>query len=147
MNQRDIARRLTIALFKLDGVQMSNKKKTTSESEHTLMYALDDGQPHSQREIADEWFIPRTTLNTIVKQWEREELLTQTAIPGKKREMQIALTEKGRSYVKESMQEFYRMEEIAIARTIEKYSDSFIEAIEYLGSTLQEVYRNEGEQT
>ncbi len=36
---------------------------------HTLdlLYALDDGLPHSQKQICEEWAIPKTTINTVVK--------------------------------------------------------------------------------
>ena len=33
-----------------------------------LLYALDDGQMHSQNDICLQWEIPRSTLNTIIKQ-------------------------------------------------------------------------------
>lgn len=96
------------------------------------MYALDDGKPHSQREISQEWLVPKTTVNTIVKTWEKEGLLTLTPIPHKRREKYIILTESGREYAKEFMGFIYRAEEKALKRTLDKYSDEFIKGLEFL---------------
>lgn len=138
---RELSRRLTMAIFKIDGTEYINGQKSgIKESELCLMCALDDGKSHSQREISDEWQIPKTTLNTIVKQWERDNLLTMSAIPGKRREMQICFTESGKKLVEKSLAFAYRAEDSAMARTLEKYSDTFIEAAEYFAGALQEEF-------
>ena len=123
---REDARRLTTALFKIDEVYFANaQKNATKESELCLMYALDDGGPHSQRQIAEEWLIPKTTLNTIVKQWEREGLLTLSSMPGKRREMRVSLTEAGRACAK---------------RSLARDSDEFVEAVEFFGQALKDAF-------
>lgn len=96
---RKTAKRLILALCNIDKTYyLSEKKKRLSDAELCIMYALDDGEPHSQKEIAEEWLIPKTTINTITKRWEGDGLIVQTPIPGKRREMQITLTEAGKSY-------------------------------------------------
>ena len=93
-----------LALYKIDEIYYMNEgKKKLAYSELCVMYALDDGKPHSQREISQEWLVPKTTVNTIVKKWEKEGLLTLTPIPEKRREKYIILTESGREYAKEFM--------------------------------------------
>ena len=69
---REIARRLMLALYKIDEIYYMNEgKKKLAYSELCVMYALDDGKPHSQREISQEWLVPKTTVNTIVKRWKK----------------------------------------------------------------------------
>lgn len=141
---RATAKRLILALYNIDEVYyVSEKKKRLSDAELCIMYALDDGQPHSQKEICDEWLVPKTTVNTIAKKWEAQGYLTLTPIPGKRREMHIMLTDAGRDYAKSFMGFLYRAEDIALKKTIEKYSDAFIEAIEFFGASLKEAFDEE----
>lgn len=63
---RKKAKRLILALYNIDEVYYaSEKKKRLSDAELCILYALDDGQPHSQKEICEEWHVPKTTINTI----------------------------------------------------------------------------------
>jgi len=141
---REIARRLILALYSIDEVYYLNEgRKKISDAELSVMYAMDDGKPHSQREISQEWLVPKTTVNTIVKRWEKEGLLTQTAIPGKRREMNIMLTDAGREYAKSFMSFLYKAEDKALKKTLDKYSDEFIEVIEYFGESLKEAFEEE----
>ena len=142
---REIARRLILALYRIDETYYLNEnKKKLSDAELCVMYALDDGKPHSQREISQEWLVPKTSVNTIVKRWEKEGYLTMTPIPGKRREMQILLTDAGREYAKEFMAFLYQAEDIALAKTLEKYGTEFIDAIEFFGASLKDAFEEEG---
>lgn len=146
-SMRDYARRLTVALFNIDEIYYTNElTKTMQESELCLMYALDDGLPHSQRQIAEEWLIPKTTLNTLVKHWERDGLLILSSIPGKRREMQISLTDSGKRHVEKWMRVVYQAEEEAVEKTIELYSEAFIEAIEFYVTALRTAFQNQTEE-
>lgn len=141
---RDIARRLILALYNIDEVYYLNEgRKKISDAELSVMYALDDGKPHSQKEISQEWLVPKTTVNTIVKRWEKEGLLIQTPIQGKRREMNIMLTDIGREYAKSFMSFLYKAEDKALKKTLDKYSDEFIEVIEYFGENLKEAFEEE----
>ena len=149
MNEiRKTMKRLTLALCSIDKTYyLSEKKKRLSDAELCIMYALDDGEPHSQKEIAEEWLVPRTTINTITKRWELEGLLVQTPIPGKRREMQIILTEAGQAYAKGFLSFIYKAEDAALQKTLDRYSDTFIETLEYFGKSLTEAFEeqsNEG---
>lgn len=141
---RKKAKRLILALYNIDEVYYaSEKKKRLSDAELCILYALDDGQPHSQKEICEEWLVPKTTINTITNKWRSQGLLTLTPIPGKRREMQITLTETGKQYAGEILSFIYRAEDKALGKTLEKYSDTFIEALEYFGESLKEAFREE----
>ena len=135
---KKLLRRLTSSISRAGANRISKKAAAVSESEICLMYALDDGKLHSQRQIADEWKVPRTTLNTIVKRWEKDGLLEMRKIAGKRREKEICLTNKGVEKVKNTLAENYDAENSALELTIEKYSDSFIDALEFYADTLKE---------
>ncbi len=136
------ARRLNLALYNIDLAYLINERKQNiSDSELCLMYALDDGESHSQKEISEQWLIPRQTINTITKRWEKEGLLVQTSIPGRRREMRVTLTDTGKAYAKSFLELIYAAEEKALQKTMERYSDEFIEAIEYFGQNLKDALR------
>ena len=138
------AKRLILALYNIDEIYYtSEKKRRLSDAELCILYALDDGQPHSQKEICDKWLVPKTTINTITKRWEAQGRLTLTVIPGKRREMQITLTDAGKLFSKEILDFIYRVESTALAKTLDKYSDSFIEALEYFGKNLKEAFEED----
>jgi len=143
---RATAKRLILALYNIDEVYYaSEKKRRLSDAELCILYALDDGQPHSQKEICEKWLVPKTTVNTITKKWEAQGLLTLTAISGKRREMQIMLTDSGKAFSKEILDFIYHAEDTALTKTLDKYSDTFIVALEYFGEKLREAF-DEGTQ-
>ena len=138
---RETARRLILALYRIDEAYYLNEnKKKLSDAELCIMYALNDGKAHSQVEISREWLVPKTTVSTIVKRWEKDGYLTMTPIPGKRREMSIKLTEFGEEYAAGFMSFLYKAEDKALSKTLERYSEEFIEALEYFGESLQDAF-------
>ena len=74
--QKEI-RRLIIAVNKIDGLYYQEAKKLGIKGNAlSLLYALDDGEPHSQKQLCEQWLIPRTTMNTIVKEYVKNDLIT-----------------------------------------------------------------------
>jgi len=143
---RQAARRLIRALCNIDEVYYINEgKRKLSDGELCVMYALDDGEPHSQREISQEWLVPKTSVNTIVKRWEKEGYLTMSPIPGKRREMNILLTETGREYAKSFLGFLYRAEELALRQTVDRYGQEMIDAVEFFGARLKAAFDAEME--
>lgn len=145
MSKEGIAvRRLMMAVTNLDKIYVAAAPKIGRQSsELWLMYVLDDGKPHSQKQICDEWGFPRTTLNTITKKCETAGYLTMTPIRGKRREMQICLTESGKKYAKQLLSTIYRAEKKVMKETVEKYSANFIEALEYFADRLRLSFEEE----
>lgn len=130
--------RLNLAINKINIAYLASiNNESISEAELCFMYALDDDKSHSQKEICHDWLIHKTTLNTIVKRYERKGLIVFTPIPGTRREMLITLTEKGKEYVKEKLDFIYRAEKKAIKKTIEQYDENFISALETYGLNLK----------
>ena len=100
-----------------------------------LLYALDDGRVHLQARISEEWLIPKTTINTTVKEMTQEGLIT--FLPGGK-EKAIMLTEQGRQYVRSVLRDIIRAEQQALARTLQRYPAEFVDAFEFLSNALCE---------
>lgn len=99
---------------------------------HTLdlLYALDDGLPHSQKQICEEWLFPKTTVNTLTKECQGAGYITLHTIPGKKRELHIQLTDAGRDYVHQKLRAFYQAEEAALQVTLETCPPEFVSYLE-----------------
>lgn len=146
-DMRLTARRLILALNKIDEIYLAGEQNSpVSDEELCMMYALDDGQPHSQRDICMEWMLKKSTVNTIVKRWSSEGYITMQPIPGKRREMQILLTDSGKTYISAFLAPFYRAEEMALEKTLDKYPEEFISAVEFFGQALKDAFaQNEGD--
>lgn len=141
---RELCRRLNLALYSSDYAYTLNEQRHgIKTSEMCLLYALDDGELHSQSDICMKWEIPRSTLNTIIKQWERRGYLKLSPIPGKSREMHISLTDEGRLYAADFLESVYSAEDEAMQKTVEKYSESFVEAMEYFDRAITEAFERQ----
>ncbi len=101
-----------------------------SNSEVCLLYALNDGKLHSQKEISENWCISKTTLNTTVKKLESNGFIELKKIEDKKREKKIVLTESGKALAERLLKDMYRAENFTMDETMKKYPD-FVDAIEY----------------
>ena len=135
MNERNLIRRMMIVVNRIDGVydRMASKLGVKLNM-ICLLYALDDGSPHSQRQLSEDWLLPRTTFNTITKECIERNYVTLEPIPGKRRERNIVLTDTGRAYARECLDGIYRAEEKAFADSHidEKHIESFEEFCEKL---------------
>lgn len=109
MNRVDLAR-LVNATNRIDGLyyRLSQIGKV-SQNTTALLYALSDGKAHSQKEISDEWFIPRTTLNSIVKILRDEGYMTLSCFHGKEKCM--ILTDTGHEYAKKTLMPIFDAED------------------------------------
>lgn len=145
---RETIRQLMVAISKLEKTYAARSAKFGSqESELWLMYALDDGKAYSQKQICDEWGFPRTTLNAIIKKCEKAGYLTLISIPGKRREMQICLTESGKAYAKQLLGFFHQAESKAMEETLKLYPIEFIDAVKYYNQCLESEFKKELEQS
>ncbi|HJJ04406.1 MAG TPA: MarR family transcriptional regulator [Clostridiaceae bacterium] len=130
--EKDLMKRLISDTAKMDGLYYLWGKNTgVSENMLTLMYALNDDKMHTQKQICEQFSIPKTTINTIVKELIEKGLIVFTNGENLK-EKNLALTEKGKIYAEEIIGELEEIEKIALKKTLEKYSIEFIETFEYL---------------
>lgn len=130
-------RRFFTALNKIDGLYGLFAKRLGTNGNHlALFYALDDGKPHSQKQICDEWLIPRTTINTIVREYVEKGYIALLHTDHS-REKRILLTDSGRKYAQQLLQKIYNAEESAMADTITAFDNGFIAAVEQFADSLQ----------
>lgn len=133
---RGLVRRFCVAF---NNISRTYCKISDKGTEIWLLYVLDDGEPHSQKQICEEWGFPRTTLNTIIKQAEAAGYLTLIPIPGKRRERNISLTENGKIYAKKILKPVYQAEEAAMREVLAQKHENFVAAIEQFETRLKEI--------
>ncbi len=131
MDGNESARRLAKATCALDGAyDRLAKRLGITGNLLWLLYILDDGAPHSQKQICEEWLFPKTTVNTLTKECQGAGYITLHTIPGKKRELHIQLTDAGRDYVHQKLRAFYQAEEAALQVTLETCPPEFVSYLE-----------------
>ena len=135
---RDSVRRLMVSINRVDGIwYMLARKSGLKINTLSLLFALDDGKARTQKEICEEWIIPKTTINTVVKECVQEGLV-QLAPKDNAKEKLVYLTPKGKQYTKNTLELFYQVENAAMAQVLAEYSPQFIQAIEYYAACLKD---------
>lgn len=74
-----------------------------------------DAEPCTQKQIAENWMIPKQTVNTIVKGLERQGLIRFAAERGQKEKL-VCFTEVGQMFAKGILEEMYQMEDRVLER-------------------------------
>ena len=130
MDERIFFYRLGRLIYQIDGAYEAYGKNCKLGSPNLLwiLYALNDGERHSQKQNCEDWDIPRSTANTIIKDLESKNYIALSQIKGERRELLVSLTESGKQYADGILSDLYRRER-------EIYSE--IEAPEALLDTLQ----------
>lgn len=105
----------------------------------SLFYALADGKAHSQKQICEEYLIPKTTLNTIVREC-TEKGYTALVRESGSREKGVTLTDSGREYAFSILKPLYAAETAAMERTLQKFPPEFIDALECFSEYLQQEF-------
>lgn len=141
MSNEELVRRIVLSTNKLDGVYyLFAKYYGLNENTLAFLYALNDSKTHSQKEISDEWFIPRTTINSIVKNMLANGYINLVNEAHTK-EKSILITAKGSTYINNLMTKIAVIEEKVIADTLAKFSPKFIEALEFFSHRLQTEFK------
>ncbi|HIT66435.1 MAG TPA: winged helix-turn-helix transcriptional regulator [Candidatus Merdisoma merdipullorum] len=143
MNQeRDYINRLWSCTNIIDGLYYHSARILhVKDNTLTLFYALADGKVHSQKQICEEYLLPKTTLNTIVREC-MENGYVALSRETHSREKNIILTEKGRLYAHTILDSLFLAEQHAMKRTLERFSPEFIDALEYFTANLQQEFEN-----
>lgn len=143
---RKAIQKLVIAISNFEKIYTVNTPKIGRQStELWLLYALNDGESHSQKQICEEWGFPRSTLNTVTKKCEADGYLTLTPISGKRREMQIGLTEKGKDHADQILNVIYRSENRAMEKILKTYSADFIDILDEFVECLKSAFEEEND--
>ncbi len=134
-------RRFMIAFNRIDALYVDSMRTFGVKGNlFFLFYAIADGKAYSQKQICDDWKIPRTTLNTIVRECVKDGLVQ--LVPRGNKEKDILLTQKGRQIVDEVFGPIFAAESRVMKpflaagalEMMEKMADSFEAAFAKLQS-------------
>lgn len=117
MDGRQFFYELGKLVYGLDGIyeEYGRGCKIGSPNLLWILYALNDGERHSQKQISDEWSIPRSTANTIIKDLQSKNFVTLSRIEGERRELLVSLTPSGKKYADGILSDLYRRESEAFS--------------------------------
>ena len=112
MDARNFFYLLGKLVYQIDGAYETYGKGCNLGSPNLLwiLYALNDGERHSQKQICDDWAIPRSTANTIIKDLESKNFVALSQIKGERRELLLSLTPRGKEYADVILSDLYRRE-------------------------------------
>jgi len=111
MNSRTFFYDFGRALYNVDSFYDEfAKKSNVSSALLWVLYALNDGKPHTQIEISNDWELPKTTVNTVIKEIQKDGYVELVPIKGKRREMSIVLTESGKKFADNVLSDLYEKE-------------------------------------
>lgn len=113
------------------------KKSKVSSALLWVLYALNDGKSHTQIEISTDWELPKTTVNTVIKDLEQNGYVELIPIKGKRREMAIVLTSTGKNYADNLLSDLYRRE-AAVYKTLSSQEREVIVVLEKIAKRLKE---------
>ena len=124
MNSRSFFYDFGRALYHVDSFYDEfAKKSNVSSALLWVLYALNDGNSHTQIEISNDWELPKTTVNTVIKEIQKNGYVDLIPIKGKRREMSIVLTESGKKYADRVLTDLYKKEaEVYKALSSEEYA-------------------------
>ncbi len=109
MDAREFFYKFGKIIYQIDGLYEEYGRNSQIKSPNLLwiLYALGDGEKHSQRQICDDWAIPRSTANTIIKDLESKGYISLSPIKGERRELLVSLTPSGKEYADNLLSELY----------------------------------------
>ncbi len=139
MDERIFFYKLGKLVYQIDGVYEQYGKRCNLASPNLLwiLYALNDGEPHSQKQICEDWDIPRSTANTIIKDLESSGYLSLSQIKGKRRELLVSLTPRGKKYADGILSDLYKREKEIYAEI--ESPEALLSVLENLAANMQKI--------
>lgn len=138
MDKKELSKRLLYAIYNIKDLN-NFKELNMNMSRLGMLYMISNETNCSQKLMSEKLGIPVTTVNTIIKKWEQDKLIELVQSIINKKEMNILLTDKGKNYVQNIMNIIDEVEEEAIKTTIAKYTENFVDAIEYYAQTKKDL--------
>lgn len=141
MNAKEFFFRLGKALYRLDYIYAElAKNKELSSSELWVLYALNDGSIHTQIEISRDWDLPKTTVNTVISNFQKRGFVELVHIEGTRRKMAINLTENGKKFADEALKDIYELEKQVFER-LDSKDYLIIETLEKMPSIYKSIMK------
>ena len=112
------------------------KKSNVSSALLWVLYALNDGTSHTQIEISNDWALPKTTVNTVIKEIQKDGYVELVPIKGKRREMSIILTESGKAFADNVLSNLYK-KEAEVFKSLSSEEQEIVMVLEKLARKLK----------
>ena len=112
------------------------KQSNVSSAVLWVLYALNDGNPHTQIEISNDWELPKTTVNTVIKDIQKDGYVELVPIKGKRREMSIILTESGKAFADNVLSNLYK-KEAEVFKSLSSEEQEIVMVLEKLARKLK----------
>lgn len=139
MNSRSFFYDFGRALYHVDSFYDEfAKQSNVSSALLWVLYALNDGNSHTQIEISNDWELPKTTVNTVIKEIQKEGFVELIPIKGKRREMAIVLTESGKKYADRVLDDLYK-KEAEVYKALSKEEYEIVAVLEKIAKELKGV--------
>lgn len=137
MNSRSFFYDFGRALYHVDSFYDEfAKKSNVSSALLWVLYALNDGNSHTQIEISNDWELPKTTVNTVIKEIQQNGYVELIPIKGKRREMSIVLTESGKNYADSILSDLYK-KEAEVYKTLRSEEYGVVDLLERIAKKLK----------
>lgn len=135
MEERRFFQELGKQIYRMDAMYENYAKRLKLKNARLLwvLYALDDGTNHSQKEISENWNMPKSSVNAVVSELHEEGYVVFLPIQGQKRELLIRLTPSGEAYAHEMLKDLYAIEKHAF----DKFSPATLTTL----SSLEDINR------
>ena len=137
MNSRSFFYDFGRALYHVDSFYDEfAKQSNVSSALLWVLYALNDGNSHTQIEISNDWELPKTTVNTVIKEIQKNGYVDLIPIKGKRREMSIVLTESGKKYADRVLADLYK-KEAEVYKTLRSEEYGVVDLLERIAKKLK----------
>ena len=137
MNSRTFFYDFGRALYRVDSFYDEfAKQSNVSSALLWVLYALNDGNPHTQIEISNDWELPKTTVNTVIKEIQKDGYVELVPIKGKRREMSIVLTESGKKFADNVLSDLYK-KEAEVFKSLSSEEQEIVKVLEKLARKLK----------
>lgn len=114
-------RKIMLSINQIDGIYYQWARKIgLKENLLALLYALSDGKQYTQTQISEEWLIPKTTINTVIKECVLNGYIVLQQEPHTKEKL-ICLTDTGKEYTEKVLNALKQSEIQAFDGTLKKY--------------------------
>lgn len=138
-SKRQQSWKFSTLLFRIDGLY-DQWAKRTGETGNTLaiFYALESGELYTQKQLSEEFLIPKQTLNSIVKDCIAKGYIRLAPSPENHREKLLCLTEAGREYVDSFLAPLLAIEQYAVGQMEQEYGDAVLKGLEKFCEVFQQ---------
>lgn len=76
-----------------------------------LFYALNDDKPHTQLDLSEHCSLPKTTVNTIIKELEKQGIVSMVKDNDKRKKL-VSFTKEGKKYANNLLKDLFSKEDM-----------------------------------